>query len=149
VDSKKPGKFIDQKVFPFLVIVVSAILGIGSRKYGNYLPKFIAAYTGDTMWALAFFAFFRMLFPHKRNWEIALLTFDFSCLIELSQLWHTVWLEKIRSTFFGGLLLGFGFRYSDLFCYFSGSFLGLLIFSLCKSRKRNKTLFGEANCLKK
>jgi len=113
-----------------LVIVFSAILGISSRKYGNILPVFIAKYTGDTMWALAFFAIFLMLFSRKRNWEIAIITFDFSCLIELSQLWHPVWLDKIRSTVLGGLLFGFGFRYSDLFCYAAGCVLGFLIFSL-------------------
>ena len=145
MDRKKPE--IMKKGFPFVVIVLSAILGIGSRKYGNYLPNFMAEYTGDTMWALAFYALFRMLFSRKRNWEIALLTFDFSCLIELSQLWHPFWLEKIRSTIIGGLLLGFGFRYTDLFCYFAGCLLGFLIFSLGKSRRSNKKLFGEATCL--
>jgi hypothetical protein len=58
------------------------------------------------------------------------IAFDFSCLIELSQLWHPVWLDRIRSTVFGGLLFGFGFRYIDLFCYAAGCVLGLFIFSL-------------------
>ncbi|MDD4676485.1 MAG: DUF2809 domain-containing protein [Candidatus Cloacimonetes bacterium] len=119
-----------KKAVPLLVIILSSFLGIASRKFGYILLPFLAKYTGDTMWTLAFCALFRMLFTRQRNWEIAIIAFDFSCLIELSQLWHPVWLDRIRSTVFGGLLFGFGFRYIDLFCYAAGCVLGLFIFSL-------------------
>jgi len=142
------GKSVLKGGFPFAVFVLSAILGIASRKGANILPQFFVAYTGDTMWALAFFAIFRWLFPRQRNWEIGLITYNFSCLIELSQLWHPAWLETIRATLIGGLLLGFGFRISDLFCYFAGCLLGFCIFSLGKSRGSDAALSGEVNCLK-
>ena len=38
-----------------ILIALVAALGIGSRRYSNVLPGFIAAYAGDTLWALAAF----------------------------------------------------------------------------------------------
>ena len=35
------------------LIVLVSVLGIGSRRYAHTLPVFIAAYAGDTLWALA------------------------------------------------------------------------------------------------
>jgi hypothetical protein len=143
------GKSVLKGGFPFAVFVLSAILGIASRKGANILPQFFVAYTGDTMWALAFFAIFRWLFPRQRNWEIGLITYNFSCLIELSQLWHPAWLETIRATLIGGLLLGFGFRISDLFCYFAGCLLGFCIFSLGKSRGKRYSIIRRSKLLKR
>ena len=33
------------------LIALVCVLGIGSRRYSNALPQFIAAYAGDTLWA--------------------------------------------------------------------------------------------------
>ncbi len=116
-----------------LVFLTAAIIGIGSRKWDDRLPGFLAAYTGDAMWALAFFALFRGLSPRLRLGRVVALTAGFSLLIELSQLWHPAWLDRIRATLPGGLLLGFGFRWSDLVCYAAGCVIGLLIFFIVES----------------
>lgn len=107
-----------------MIIFFSVLIGIGSRKFGTYLPEFISAYAGDTMWALAFFALFHLLFPDLRLTKILLLNLAFAFLIEISQLWHPVWLDAIRHTLPGGLLLGFGFLWTDLVCYIVGSLIG-------------------------
>ncbi|MBD3879661.1 MAG: DUF2809 domain-containing protein, partial [Quinella sp. 1Q5] len=44
-------------------------------------------------------------------------------LIELSQLWHPPFLEALRATTVGGLVLGYGFLWSDLVCYTVGAFV--------------------------
>ena len=46
-----------------------------------------------------------------------------SFLIELSQLWHPPFLEALRATTVGGLVLGYGFLWSDLICYTVGAFV--------------------------
>jgi hypothetical protein len=94
------------------------------------LPWFLSQYTGDTMWALAFFALFRAILIKSNLFTVFLVTLDFSFLIELSQLWHPDWLENIRRTAVGGLLLGFGFQWTDLICYTAGCLIGWLAFSL-------------------
>ena len=43
-----------------------------------------------------------------------------SIAVELSQLYHAPWIDSIRQTTLGGLILGFGFLWSDLACYAVG-----------------------------
>jgi len=117
----------------WVVMLLSVVIGIGSRRFGGWLPDFLGNYLGDTMWALCFFALFRLLFSPKKLWEIFLITLSFAYLVELSQLWHPLWLDKIRNTLPGGLLLGFGFRSSDLLCYLAGCLMGWLVFWLGKA----------------
>ena len=47
--------------------------------------------------------------------------------VELSQLYHAPWIDSIRETTLGGLILGFGFLWSDTACYTVGVGLGVLL----------------------
>ena len=107
------------------LIALAAILGIGSRRYAHALPGFIAAYAGDTLWALAAFLGFGLILPRASTRTVALLAMAFSVAIELSQLYHAPWIDSIRHTTLGGLILGFGFLWSDLACYAAGVGLGV------------------------
>ena len=44
----------------------------------------------------------------------------FSVAIETSQLYHAPWIDAIRRTRPGALVLGYGFLWSDLACYAAG-----------------------------
>jgi hypothetical protein len=123
------------------MIALAAILGIASRHYAHALPEFIAAYAGDTLWALAAFLGFGLIFPRASTRTVALLAMAFSIAIELSQLYHAPWIDSIRHTTLGGLVLGFGFLWSDLACYAAGVGLGVTIEMLrrCRCRPRVRT----------
>jgi hypothetical protein len=110
-----------------MLIALTAILGISSRRYARCLPGFIAAYAGDTLWALAVFLGFGLMLRKASTRMIALLAMTFSVLIELSQLYHAPWIDSIRQTLIAGLILGFGFVWSDLLCYAVGVGLGVLL----------------------
>ena len=56
-----------------------------------------------------------------------MLALAFSVAVELSQLYHAPWIDSIRHTTIGGLILGFGFLWSDLACYALGVVLGVLV----------------------
>src|SRR5271165_6659296 len=99
------------------MITLACLLGIGSRRYAHALPGFIAAYAGDTLWALAAFLGFGLILPRVSTRTIAMLALAFSVAVELSQLYHAPWIDSIRQTTLGGLILGFGFLWSDLVCY--------------------------------
>src|ERR1017187_5265800 len=58
---------------------------------------------------------------------IACLAMSFSVAIEISQLYHAPWIDSIRQTTLGGLILGSGFLWSDLACYALGVGLGVMI----------------------
>lgn len=109
------------------LIALAAILGIGSRRYANALPVFIAADVGDTLSALAAFLGIGLLLPRASTGTIALLVMAFSVAVELSQLYHAPWIDSIRQTTLGGLILGFDFVWSELACYAVGVGLGAAI----------------------
>jgi hypothetical protein len=109
------------------MIPIIAWLGISSRRYAESLPDFVAAYAGDTLWALAVFAAIGLVFRFAPTWQVAALAFVISALVELSQLYHAPWIDAIRGTALGALTLGNEFVASDMACYAVGVFLGMLI----------------------
>jgi len=109
------------------LIALTAILGLGSRRYGENLPGVVAAYAGDTLWALAAFLGNRVLLPNLSTGRVAALAISFSVIIEVSQLYHAPWIDSIRRTTLGGLVLGYDFVWSDLACYAVGVGLGMLV----------------------
>lgn len=115
------------RLLQFALIVVVSFLGIGSRRYGGHLPGFIADYAGDTLWALAAFLGFGLVLPLASTRTVAVLALVLSFAVELSQLYHASWIDSIRHTTLGGLLLGFDFVWSDLACYSVGVGLGVLM----------------------
>jgi hypothetical protein len=51
----------------------------------------------------------------------------FCFAIETSQLYHAPWIEAVRGTVLGGLVLGHGFLVTDLLCYVAGVALGVAV----------------------
>jgi len=117
----------------FALIILSCLLGIGSRYFAEILPEFIADYSGDTFWAMAVYFFLRFIFPKKSMITSSIIAFAFSVLIEISQFYHAAWIDDIRKTIVGGLILGFGFMWSDLICYLAGIIIGLFFDYLLRS----------------
>lgn len=109
------------------MLLLVAALGLGSRRFGRALPGFVAAYAGDTLWALVAFLGLGLVLPRASTGRVALLALASSLAIELSQLYHAPWIDAIRRTTPGALVLGFGFLWSDLACYAAGVGLGCLI----------------------
>lgn len=109
----------------FILILVTMVLGISSRKFGAYLPEFLSTYAGDTLWALMVFWGFGFLFARTPTVKIMLAALAFSYVIEFSQLYQADWINNLRHTMLGGLVLGFGFLWSDLVCYTVGVLAGV------------------------
>lgn len=110
-----------------IVIIVVVILGLSSRRYSWLLPVFLAAYAGDTLWALTAFLGIGMLFPRWTTLRVCVTALLFAFSIEVSQLYHSVWVDQIRHTRIGGLILGYGFLWSDLLCYSVGISIGCVL----------------------
>ena len=108
----------------FIFVVVIIAVGISSRKFGYILPKIIADYSGDILWALMVFCLVGFLFPKISTMKIAVIVLLFSFAIESSQLYHAGWIDNIRHTILGSLILGYGFLWSDLICYTLGILIG-------------------------
>ena len=127
----------------FVASCVVVALGLSSRRYGALLPEFLARYAGDTLYATMFFIGFGFLFPRWQSLRVAVVSLMFCYAIEVSQLYHAPWIDTIRRTRLGGLVLGYGFLWSDLLCYAAGVTLGLVL-ELAISRTRNRRRGAES-----
>ncbi|KFN15383.1 MULTISPECIES: DUF2809 domain-containing protein [Bacillus] len=112
-------------LYAILTIIV-VILGLASRKFAYALPNLLNAYLGDALWALMIFIGFGFLFHKMKTKKIAFLSLLFCYGIEISQLYHADWIDNIRATTLGGLVLGYGFLWSDLLAYTIGVGMGML-----------------------
>src|SRR5262249_55200222 len=110
-----------------LLIALTCCLGLGSRRHAAHLPGFVVQYTGDTCWALALVLVLGLVLPQASTGRIAALALTGAFLVEISQLYHGPWIEVVRWTALGGLVLGFGFLWSDLACYVVGVLLGVVL----------------------
>lgn len=109
------------------VIFVIILIGLASRKYGNALPVFIADYSGDTLWAAMVYFGVRFLFPSSPVLKAAIGALLFSYCIEISQLYQADWINAVRNTTLGALVLGHGFLWTDLLCYTVGVLVSAMV----------------------
>ncbi len=114
----------DRNRLLYLTLIVSVVaLGLASRHF-SFLPGFVHLYIGDALWALMVFLIFGFLFARKTTLQLAVYALCFSYAIEFSQLYQAPWIDAIRANRLGGLVLGFGFLWSDLVAYIAGISLG-------------------------
>ncbi|AHX18838.1 DUF2809 domain-containing protein [Bacillus cereus] len=109
-----------------LFTIVVIILGLSSRKFAFALPHLLNDYLGDALWALMIFTGFGFLFPKTETKKLAFISLMFCYGIEASQLYHAEWINSIRATTLGGLVLGYGFLWSDVVAYTIGVGVGIL-----------------------
>ena len=115
-----------------LMIFIVICLGLLSRKMTDYIPDIIDLFLGDLLWALMVYLMTRMLFINWSIRKVALIGILFCFTIEFSQLYHADWIDMIRRTTLGGLILGYGFLWSDLIAYLLGIGSGAAVdFFIC------------------
>lgn len=119
-----------------LLILVTVALGLLSRFFSKELPAWVNLYVGDALWALMVFWGTGFIFRTKSSLWVAAFAVLFSYGIEFSQLYHSAWIDAERQTRIGGLILGFGFLWSDLISYFAGIVIGVL-FEYSFVKKKN------------
>jgi len=110
-----------------LLFVFCTWLALATRHHANWFPPFVAEYGGDTIWAGMFVFFLRIFFPRVTLWKLVIINYVLGALDEISQLYQAPWIIALRHTRLGGLMLGFGFLWSDLLCYALGTAMGWMI----------------------
>lgn len=108
------------------LILATIFVGLASRS--RWVPELIYPYIGDMFYAVMFFFITAFLWPKKKAFHLFIISTLFCFLIECSQLIQTDGLNEIRQTRLGGLVLGFGFLWSDLISYTVGGFLGFAVY---------------------
>jgi hypothetical protein len=110
-----------------MLSIVTIAAGLASRKYAASLPAPVAEYAGDILWATLVFWLLASIWPSKRSAALAASTIAIAFGVELSQLYRASWLDSLRATRAGALVLGQGFLWSDLACYMVGAALAVAI----------------------
>lgn len=124
-----PGRWVF-----WLLLVLLPMLGLGTRASSAHLPRFWALYAPDALWALLVFVIIMLLAPRWRPEKAALVALIFAYGIEFSQLYQAPWINGLRATRLGGLVLGYGFLWSDIACYTVGIGCGWLLAKWTRGR---------------
>jgi hypothetical protein len=111
----------------FLSLVIIVPIGISTKFYHGIGVQWVRDYLGDVLYEMAWCWFLFIFFPTKKAvWRIPLSVFVVTCCLEFLQLWHPAWLQAIRATFAGRMLLGTTFVTADFFYYAIGCLLSWL-----------------------
>ncbi|WP_163991266.1 DUF2809 domain-containing protein [Pyxidicoccus caerfyrddinensis] len=125
VPSAPPPSTRRVRLTSLVLAVLVLALGLASRSKSVAWPPFFAEYAGDTLWALLVFLLLRFVAPARPVLHVAAAALAFSFAVEFSQLYQAPWLNAVRRTLPGRLVLGAGFLWSDLVCYTAGVLAGL------------------------
>ena len=106
----------------FGLIITTIIIGLLSRYY-SFIPLFI----GDVLWALMVYFILRFLFIRASINNVLIYSLLFCYAIEFSQLYKAPWIDNLRPTLFGRLVLGDTFLWGDLISYTVGITVGVMI----------------------
>ncbi len=117
----------------YLALIFAIIIaGLLSREFAV-----IPLWVGDVLWAVMIFFMVRFFCIGSSIKKIAIISLIICYAIEFSQLYKAVWIDKLRHTLFGRLVLGDTFLWGDLLSYTIG--IGLCILVEC-TLNRNRTL---------
>ena len=103
------------------------ILGVASRSYKDILPVFIGKYLGDVLWALMVYLIIAFILKKISAIKISLISLLICYGVEFAQLYQGEWINSIRDTALGSLILGHGFLYTDLICYLVGIIIAFIL----------------------
>lgn len=116
-------KLRSRPVYLCAVLTVIA-LGLASRRFPWLLPASLGKYPGDALWALMMFFLWCAAWPRASTLKVAVAALTACYAVEFSQLYHAPWIDAVRKTTPGHLVLGSGFHGMDLIAYAAGVAFG-------------------------
>ena len=115
------------RILYIAAVLIVIVLGICSRKFADSLPVFVSNHAGDALWASMIYLGVRAIaVNHRRSWAAGI-SLIFCYAVEFSQLYQADWINSIRNTLLGALILGKGFLYVDLVRYTAGILFAYVI----------------------
>ena len=112
------------RIVTSLNILVITSLGFASIFYAGHGAKWFNDSFGGLLYEVFWWLVISFILIKAKPWTIALNVLIITCILEILQLWHPVFLEVIRSTFIGRTIIGTSFVSSDFIYYFFGSLVG-------------------------
>lgn len=110
-------------------IAVVMVIGAGLLWRSGWvpLPRSVSKYGGDALWALMVFFGLGFVFVRVSTLRVAASAVCFAWSVEFLQLYHAPWIDGIRSTRLGHLVLGSVFNGPDLMAYVVGIAVGVVV----------------------
>ena len=113
-----------------IIILLIIIAGLLSRQ-----TQSLPASTGDALYAAMMYFIVRFFALKWKIKKVAITSLIICFIIEFSQMYHAMWIDNIRHTLAGHLILGQGFLWSDLLAYITGVAFACLSDTLIKGNK--------------
>jgi hypothetical protein len=131
-------------LYAALVIFLIAV-GLPNRLMADRMPPFMVTYGGDALWALMLYFAFGLIFARVASWRVLVILLIGCYAVEVSQLYQADWINAVRhfkiARFpLGGIILGYGFLWSDIAMYTLGIGTGYLIERLLIEPQRLKRI---------
>jgi hypothetical protein len=122
-----------------LIISLAIVVPLGywvrfSAPLPGWLNDALGSVFYEIFWILLVLLLYPAAFPRYAAIGVCLAT----CGLEFLQLWQPPWLQAIRATLPGRLVLGNTFAWSDFPAYFSGSFAGWIWVRVLRGGNRYK-----------
>ncbi len=110
-------------------IAVVMVIGAGLLWRSGWIPfpRSVSKYGGDALWALMVFFGLGFVFVRGSTLRVAVSAVCFAWSVEFLQLYHAPWIDGIRSTRLGHLVLGSVFNGPDLVAYVVGIGVGVVV----------------------
>jgi Protein of unknown function (DUF2809) len=103
-----------------IVLVITVLAGLGSRRFSHYLPAILSKNAGDILWAVMVFELVCWAaYKRQGRWHAAI-SLGIAFAVEMFKWVHFPALDQFRLTLSGKLLLGTAFSISNLICYSLG-----------------------------
>lgn len=102
------------------LVLVTLLTGLAVHWRGGWLGAVVNDVAGDALWAAMIVWWAGVVWPAARSAVRAAVGFGVCVAVECSQLWHTPWLDAVRHTPWGHLMLGSGFDPRDFAAYALG-----------------------------
>ncbi|WP_372630495.1 DUF2809 domain-containing protein [Cohnella sp.] len=128
------------RMFYLAAAALLIVLGLGVRRYSSGLPPLISVHAGDALWAAMVYCGFRALLVGRSKLAALMAALMFSFAIEFSQLYQAEWINGVRATTVGALIMGHGFLAVDLIRYFIGCAAAFFIDRLCAGGGSPRTI---------
>lgn len=111
-----------KRLYYFILVIIIIILGLLSRELSNYLPKWI----GSILWGTMVFFIMGFILRDKTTQYTVIIAIAFSIGVEVAKLYHTPWMDAVRYTTIGGLILGHVFSWNNILLYITGIAIGVI-----------------------
>lgn len=103
-----------------LAVLLTIAAGLASRRWPWLLPDALGKYPGDALYAVMIYWLVALVRPRDGIVRSGTFALAICFAIEGLQLWQPPWLQAIRATTIGHLVLGSHFNAPDLLAYAVG-----------------------------